>query len=47
MIIKSFKKYFKYLIAISLVLIPGFLIINQPDLGTGFMLMLLGFAIIF
>ncbi len=35
------------LIAISLVLIPGFLIINQPDLGTGTMLILLGFAIIF
>jgi len=35
------------LIAISLVLIPGFLIINQPDLGTGSMLILLGFAIIF
>ncbi len=35
------------LIAISLVLIPGFLIISQPDLGTGSMLILLGFAIIF
>ena len=35
------------LIAISLVLMPGFLIINQPDLGTGSMLILLGFAIIF
>ena len=35
------------LIAICLVLIPGFLIINQPDLGTGSMLILLGFAIIF
>ena len=35
------------LIAIILVLIPGFLIINQPDLGTGFMLILLGFSIIF
>ena len=35
------------LIELSLVLIPGFLIINQPDLGTGSMLILLGFAIIF
>ncbi len=33
--------------AILLVLIPGFLIINQPDLGTGSMLILLGFSIIF
>ncbi len=41
------KNILNNLIAISLVLIPGFLIINQPDLGTGFMLILLGFAIIF
>ena len=41
------KKILYNLIAISLVLIPGFLIINQPDLGTGSMLILLGFAIIF
>ena len=41
------KNIFYNLIAIFLVLIPGFLIINQPDLGTGSMLILLGFAIIF
>ena len=36
-----------YILSILLVLIPGFLIINQPDLGTGSMLILLGFSIIF
>ncbi len=38
---------FNNLFAITLVLLPGFLIINQPDLGTGSMLILLGFAVIF
>ncbi len=41
------KKNLYSLIAIFLVLIPGFLIINQPDLGTGCMLILLGFSLIF
>ena len=42
------SKIFIYnIFAIFLVLIPGYLIINQPDLGTGSMLILLGFAIIF
>ena len=42
------SKYFLHnLIAILLVLAPGFLIINQPDLGTGSMLIVLGFSIIF
>ncbi len=35
------------LFAMLLVLFPGFLIINQPDLGTGSMLIILGFSIIF
>ena len=35
------------LFSIFLVLLPGFLIINQPDLGTGSMLIVLGFALIF
>ena len=41
------KKYIYDIFAIILVLVPGFLVINQPDLGTGSMLILLGFAIIF
>ena len=41
------NKFLYNLIAIFLVLFPGFLIINQPDLGTGSMLILLGFSIIF
>ena len=42
------SKFLSYnLFAIILVLIPGFLIINQPDLGTGSMLILLGFSIIY
>ena len=41
------KNFLYNIFAIFLVLIPGFLIINQPDLGTGSMLILLGFAIIF
>ena len=41
------KNYLYNIFAIFLVLVPGLLIINQPDLGTGSMLILLGFAIIF
>ena len=41
------KSFLYNLIAIILVLAPGLLIINQPDLGTGSMLILLGFAMIF
>ena len=41
------KNIIPNIIAIFLVLVPGFLIINQPDLGTGSMLILLGFALIF
>ena len=41
------KNFIYNIFAIFLVLAPGFLIINQPDLGTGTMLILLGFAVIF
>ncbi len=41
------KNFLYYIFAIFIVLLPGFLIINQPDLGTGSMLILLGFAVIF
>ena len=41
------KNFLYNFIAFILVLTPGFLIINQPDLGTGSMLILLGFAVIF
>ncbi len=41
------KKFIYTLIAIFFVLVPSFLIINQPDLGTGSMLLLLGFSLIF
>ena len=34
-------------LAIIIVLIPSFLIVNQPDLGTGLMLLLLGLSLIF
>ena len=41
------KNYLYNIFAIFLVLAPGLLIINQPDLGTGSMLILLGLALIF
>ncbi len=41
------KKLTHNIFAFFLVLLPGLLIINQPDLGTGSMLILLGFAVIF
>ena len=41
------KNFLYNLLAIFIVLMPGFLIIKQPDLGTGSMLILLGFALIF
>ena len=41
------KNFIYNIFAIFLVLAPGYLIINQPDLGTGSMLILLGFAVIF
>ena len=41
------KNLIHNMFAFFLVLLPGFLIISQPDLGTGTMLILLGFAVIF
>ena len=36
-----------YLIPLFLILLPGFLVISQPDLGTGLTIILLGLAILF
>ncbi len=36
-----------YLVPIFLIFIPGFLVISQPDLGTGLTIILLGLAILF
>ncbi|MDC3096316.1 FtsW/RodA/SpoVE family cell cycle protein, partial [Alphaproteobacteria bacterium] len=41
------KNFLYNIFAFFIVLIPGFLVINQPDLGTGSMLILLGFSLIF
>ena len=38
---------FPYIIPLFLILIPGFLVISQPDLGTGLTIILLGLAILF
>ena len=40
-------KLLTYLTPIFLILIPGFLVISQPDLGTGLSIILLGLAILF
>ena len=36
-----------YILPLLLILLPGFLVISQPDLGTGLTIILLGFAILF
>ena len=36
-----------YLLPIFLILLPGFLVISQPDLGTGLTIIILGLAILF
>ena len=38
---------FPYIIPLFLILIPGFLVISQPDLGTGLTIILLALAILF
>ena len=38
---------FPYIIPLFLILVPGFLVISQPDLGTGLTIILLGLAILF
>ncbi len=40
-------KLMTYLVPIFLIFIPGFLVISQPDLGTGLTIILLGLAILF
>ena len=41
------EKLSPYIIPIFIILIPGFLVISQPDLGTGLTLILLGLSILF
>ena len=40
-------KFKTYVLPICLILLPGFLVISQPDLGTGLTIILLGLAILF
>jgi len=40
-------KLLTYLIPLFLILLPGFIVISQPDLGTGLTIILLGLAILF
>ena len=41
------NSFIYYIIPFIVVLIPTFLVMNQPDLGTGFMIFLLGVSLIF
>ncbi len=41
------NKLIPYIIPILIIMIPGFLVISQPDLGTGLTIILLGFSILF
>ncbi len=41
------RNLFPYIIPLFLISIPGFLVISQPDLGTGLTIILLGLAILF
>ena len=43
----NFDRLFSYVIPIIYVIIPGLIVISQPDLGTGLTLIILGFAILF
>ena len=43
----SIGNLFPYIIPLFVILIPGFLVISQPDLGTGLTIILLGLAILF
>ncbi len=40
-------KLFPYIIPFILIFLPGFIVISQPDLGTGLTIILLGLAILF
>ena len=41
------EKLTTYIIPLCLIILPGFLVISQPDLGTGLTIILLGLAILF
>ena len=43
----NFDRLFSYVLPIIYVIIPGLIVISQPDLGTGLTLIILGFAILF
>ena len=43
----NFDRLFSYVIPIIYVIIPGLIVISQPDLGTGLTIIILGFAILF
>ena len=43
----NFNRLFSYVIPILYIIIPGLIVISQPDLGTGLTLIILGFAILF
>ena len=43
----NFNRLFSYFIPIIYIIIPGLIVISQPDLGTGLTIIILGFAILF
>jgi rod shape determining protein RodA len=43
----NFNRMFSYVIPIIYIIIPGLIVISQPDLGTGLTIIILGFAILF
>ncbi|MDA7546144.1 rod shape-determining protein RodA [Alphaproteobacteria bacterium] len=43
----NFNRLFSYVIPILYIIIPGLIVISQPDLGTGLTIILLGLAILF
>ena len=43
----NFNRLFSYVIPILYIIIPGLIVISQPDLGTGLSIIILGFAILF
>ena len=43
----NFNRLFSYSIPIIYIIVPGLIVISQPDLGTGLTIIILGFAILF
>ena len=43
----NFNRLFSYVIPILYIIIPGLIVISQPDLGTGLTIIILGFAMLF